>query len=209
MSLARLGAQVVGVDFSEEAIRAARSLNDECGLNCRFICGNICDLPAHLDEQFGIVYASYGVLCWLPDLPRWCQLLAERLRPGGAFIVIDGHPFSFCVRNDPSQPYPYVYRGYFRPKDPEFCPSDDKERDYHAIDKPVGKPTYEWLQTLSDVVNAIADAGLAIEFVGEYPVFPCRGPDSPGMKKQADGFFKYGEEKSLYPLLMSVKAVKR
>ena len=209
MSLARLGAQVTGVDFSEEAIGAARSLNDECGLDCEFICCNIYDLPAHLDAQFDIVYASYGVLCWLPDIPRWCQLLADRLRANGTFVVIEGHPFSCCIKNDQSHPHPYIYRNYFRLNEPEFCPADDEERDYHAIDKPVGKPTYEWQHTLSNIVNAVAGAGLVIETLGEYPQAPGRGADNPEMKKGADGYFRFPAENSLYPMLLSVKAVKR
>ena len=33
LSLSKLGANVVGVDFSEEAIQTAKSLNEELGLN--------------------------------------------------------------------------------------------------------------------------------------------------------------------------------
>ena len=44
------------------AIDLARSLNDELGLGTRFIRSNIYDLPDVLDEQFDVVFTSYGVL---------------------------------------------------------------------------------------------------------------------------------------------------
>ena len=43
MSWARLGAKPTGVDFSDEAIDLARSLNDELGLGTRFIRSNVYD----------------------------------------------------------------------------------------------------------------------------------------------------------------------
>ena len=66
MSWARLGATATGVDFSDTAIDLARSLNDELGLNARFIRSDVYDLPDVLDEEFDVVFTSYGVMVWLP-----------------------------------------------------------------------------------------------------------------------------------------------
>ena len=55
MSWARLGAQVTGVDFSEEAIALARSLNNELDVGARFVLSNVYDLPDSLDEKLDIV----------------------------------------------------------------------------------------------------------------------------------------------------------
>ena len=44
LSWQRLGVQVTGIDFSEKAIKAARELNDELGLDAKFICTNIYDI---------------------------------------------------------------------------------------------------------------------------------------------------------------------
>ncbi|HBE73882.1 MAG TPA: SAM-dependent methyltransferase, partial [candidate division Zixibacteria bacterium] len=68
MSLARMGARVVGVDFSDEAIKLARSLSAELDIPAEFVCCNIYDLPRHLDRKFDIVFTSAGVLCWIDDL---------------------------------------------------------------------------------------------------------------------------------------------
>src|SRR4029077_17046179 len=92
LSWARLRARVPGADYSEEAITAARSLAAELGLEARFICANLYDLPDVLDEQFDIVVSTYGVLSWLPDLPAWARVVARFLRPGGTFCIVDLHP---------------------------------------------------------------------------------------------------------------------
>jgi 2-polyprenyl-3-methyl-5-hydroxy-6-metoxy-1,4-benzoquinol methylase len=68
LSLAMLGASVTGIDFSEEAIREAKSLNKRLGLSVEFILSNVYSLPEKLDKKFDIVFTSYGVLTWLPDL---------------------------------------------------------------------------------------------------------------------------------------------
>src|SRR5450756_1176224 len=59
LSWARLGANVTGVDFAHQAIDAARALSAELGLEARFVCSNIYDLPQALDGQFDIVFTSY------------------------------------------------------------------------------------------------------------------------------------------------------
>ena len=45
LSLSKMGANVMGVDFSEEAIQTAKSLNEELGLNAQFCGCNIYDAP--------------------------------------------------------------------------------------------------------------------------------------------------------------------
>src|SRR5437667_7511054 len=77
LSWARLGARVTAVDFSEQAIALARSLGEELGISAEFMCGNIYDLPRLLDRKFDVVFTSYGVLCWLPDLSDWGALIAR------------------------------------------------------------------------------------------------------------------------------------
>src|SRR5947207_4803570 len=67
LSWARLGATVTGVDFSEEAVAAARALAAETGIPATFVRSNIYELPDVLDDQFDIVYTSGAALASLPD----------------------------------------------------------------------------------------------------------------------------------------------
>jgi SAM-dependent methyltransferase len=94
LSWARLGASVTGMDFSDKAIDLAASLARELDLPARFICSDLYDLPDHLPEQFDIVFTSYGILTWLPDIPRWARIAASYVKPGGTFYLVEFHPFA-------------------------------------------------------------------------------------------------------------------
>ena len=59
LSWARLGARVTGADFSAEAIKTARRLNDELGLDATFVQSNIYALPEHLEGRFDIVFTHW------------------------------------------------------------------------------------------------------------------------------------------------------
>ena len=48
LTLARFGAEVTGMDFSEESINTAKSFSKEINVPSKFICCNIYDLPDHL-----------------------------------------------------------------------------------------------------------------------------------------------------------------
>ncbi|AYG05075.1 class I SAM-dependent methyltransferase [Gryllotalpicola protaetiae] len=62
LSFARLGAQVTGVDFSGEAIAAAREVAERAGLDGRFVQSTVEEAPIAVDEQFDVVYTSIGAL---------------------------------------------------------------------------------------------------------------------------------------------------
>ena len=97
LSLSKMGANVVGVDFSEEAIQTAKSLNEELGLNAQFCCCNIYDAPAVLQgQQFDIVYTSYGVVNWLPDLTQWGHVISQMLKDAGKFVIGNFTPYYGC-----------------------------------------------------------------------------------------------------------------
>ena len=93
LSWANLGAQVTGVDFSEESIEKARQLSSELDLTADFICCNIYDLRNHLSRKFDLIFTSYGVIGWLPDLDEWATLIADFLKQGGIFYLVEFHPF--------------------------------------------------------------------------------------------------------------------
>lgn len=91
LSLAALGARVTGVDISDVAVQIAQATADEAGLDARFFAADVYDLPADLG-QFDIVYMSWGGICWMPDLPRWAEIVARHLKPGAAVGVFEHHP---------------------------------------------------------------------------------------------------------------------
>src|SRR6476620_9886728 len=62
ISLARLGATTVGIDLSDKAIDKATELATQLNVDAKFLCSDVYDLPNHLDEQFDIVFTSYGTI---------------------------------------------------------------------------------------------------------------------------------------------------
>ena len=68
ISLSRLGAEVTGIDLSDKAInKEAKQIASDLKTNTNFICCDLYDLPNQLDEQFDIIFTSYGVIGWLPE----------------------------------------------------------------------------------------------------------------------------------------------
>src|SRR6266536_2972718 len=61
---ARHGATVTGVDFSGEAIAAARALAARMGVPAAFVQSDVYGLPARLEGCFDVVFTSHGVLGW-------------------------------------------------------------------------------------------------------------------------------------------------
>jgi 2-polyprenyl-3-methyl-5-hydroxy-6-metoxy-1,4-benzoquinol methylase len=68
LSLARMGAKVTGLDLSDVAIAEARKLALRADLKAEFIEANVLDLQPALEGRFDIVFTSYGVVGWLPEL---------------------------------------------------------------------------------------------------------------------------------------------
>jgi SAM-dependent methyltransferase len=111
LSLATLGATVVGVDLSGEAVRSARELSERTGIQACFECADVYDWLAEAERRsrrFDAVYSSYGVVCWLSDLKAWAAGIAAVLEPGGRFVLVEFHPAAevFDAEWKPVRSYP-------------------------------------------------------------------------------------------------------
>jgi SAM-dependent methyltransferase len=201
LSWARLGAQVTGIDLSPEAIRLAGSLSAELDIPGRFICCNLYDLLDHLHETFDIVYTSYGVLAWLPDLTHWASLIAFYLKPGGVFYIAEIHPFAMIFDDEASElkvRYPY-----FNPRVQAW----DVHGSYADPTAEVQqKVSYEWDHPLGAVLTALIQAGLSLEFVHEFP-FACY-QQFPFLQLAEDGYWYLPGKAQTVPLIFSVRARK-
>src|SRR5690349_4357374 len=167
ISWARLGARVTGVDISDAAIAQARALAAETGVSARFLRSDIYDLPAVLDDQFDIVFASYGALCWLPDLTRWAAIVARYLRPGGTFLLVEMHPCAMTLESVDVDGLSFRIRGsYFHTSEPLV--EEMRGLPEAAADAP--QSVYIWRYSLGEVVTALIQAGLHIERLEEFPL---------------------------------------
>lgn len=180
LSLAQLGAAVIGVDISDVAIDFARRLSAESGIPADFHRADIYDWldeTAETDRRFDIAFSSYGALVWLSDLRSWAKGVAAILNPSGRLVVVDFHPFSMVFDDDWSLKYDYFGQG-------QPMTFEDGIGDYVALSgeslAPSGylpgeenfqnpHPVHEFQWTISDIVTALLEAGLRITALKEYP----------------------------------------
>jgi SAM-dependent methyltransferase len=205
ISLAGRGAIATGLDFSAEAIAAARDFAARAGRVVRFVQSDIYNAPSALGEKYEVAYVTWGAINWLGNIKRWVSVVSEVLEPGGFLYLAESHPSTLCLEEIDGRIVPhYSWR-------------TPRERPI-ALDAPLtytGDPraldhtrTYEWIHPLSDIVTALADAGLALEWLREhellpYRLFPMMVPSgSPGLFRLPDGLPRLS-------LGFSLKAVKR
>ena len=191
LNWARLGAEVTGLDFSQPAIEAARRLSADSGVPGRFVHANLYDAPAVLGETFEVVYTGIGALNWLPDVRAWARVAAACLQPGGILYLYEGHPMLWALDNQRSDGQLVVSEAYFEQREPSTW-----ENDTTYVDGPklAHRRTYEWNHGLGEIVSAVLDAGLAVEFVHEHREVPWQAlpwmePVGPGTQG-ADGRYQ-------------------
>lgn len=202
LSWARLGARVTGVDFSPKAIALARKLAAQANLNARFVESDVLRLPDVLDEQFDIVYTSYGALVWLPDLAPWGRVVARYLKPGGTFYVAEMHPLSYVFADsaDFTPTTPYWNRGApvrWEGNDGDYADPDATLA--HTV-------SYEWPHALEEIFGALLGAGLRIEAFHEHDFTVYQPFDA--MEKGNDGYWRLTEHAESIPLMFSLRASK-
>jgi 2-polyprenyl-3-methyl-5-hydroxy-6-metoxy-1,4-benzoquinol methylase len=199
MSWARMGANITGVDFSDDAIGLARSISAELKIPARFIQSNIYDAPNVLHVQFDIVFTSYGALCWLPDITLWAQVASSFVKPGGFFYMAEFHPLILMSDNRRGMTKLENEISYFH----TAMRQDPPGPDYSDPSKIVSE-THQWMYRLGDIVSALAATGLRIEYLHEFA--ECIYPHFPFMKQQGDG--QWHIEGDPIPTIFSIKATK-
>lgn len=195
LSWMRLGAEVTGVDISDESIKYAEQLKKDAGLEAaKFIRSDVLDLNGKLDEKFDIIFQSHGTHCWLSDLNKWAEVIAAHLNPGGFFYIVDGHPITVIYETEDmtyldKQPERYT-------NVPDYC-----DREFI-----VEKERVEWQHPLSEIINCLIKAGLTLEFVNEF---------DKGYYAVEEDWYRVGDYwyppdgPPRYPLLFSLKAVNK
>ena len=164
ISLSRMGANVVGVDLSDKAIDTAKQIALQTNSSAQFICCDIYDLPQHLDQQFDMVFTSYGTIGWLPDLNKWAEIISKYLKPGGQFVFVEFHPVVWMFDND----FEKVGYNYFNTGaiiETETGTYADREADLE-------QEYVCWNHSLSEVVGSLIRNSLTIRSFEEYDYSP-------------------------------------
>ena len=158
LSWARRGAECTGVDISPVAISKARQLNDSTGLDAQFVCTDVYNYSRGDAAPFDIVFTSYGTICWLPDLDRWAEVVASNLAVGGIFYMADFHPLYDLLAG----------YSYFEQDEPDI----EEEETYTENSGDLKTPLAVWAHPMGRVVNALVNAGIAIQRLNEFSFSP-------------------------------------
>ncbi|TCK67314.1 methyltransferase family protein [Winogradskyella wandonensis] len=198
LSWSRMGAKCTAVDLSDEAINLAKQLNEELGLDAQFVCCNVLDTSQHISETFDIVFTSYGTIGWLPDLKPWAQMIAERLKPGGVFYIVEFHPILWMFDyTDDKLEMKYHYNQ-------DEVIYDEYQGTYADQNSKMVSKEYGWNHGLGEVVNALIEAGLQIDYLNEYDESPY--DVFPNLVKTEAGLYKMKDQ--LFPMIFEIKATK-
>ncbi|WNF38564.1 class I SAM-dependent methyltransferase [Bacillaceae bacterium IKA-2] len=201
ISLARMGATVTGVDLAPENIYYANKLAEDFNVNATFIESDIMDLKSIHHEKYDIVFTSEGAIGWLPDLKKWGETVRHLLKDDGFVYVNDGHPYFMTLdeeklrENQVTIKYPYFSK----------TPDQDNSIGGYASE-PKEATSYFWMYTVSDIINALSEAGLVIEFFNEFDSLAW---NNGGMEKIEKGLYQYPYFKGKFPFQFSVKATVR
>lgn len=198
LSWCRKGAKCVGVDLSDEGIKLAQGLNEVLSLDAEFICCNVLDTSKHVKNTFDIVYTSYGVIGWLPDLKPWGKMIAERLNKGGTFFIAEFHPIVWMF--DYLEGNPIMKYGYMQ----DEVIYEEYEGTYANQNSKMISKEYGWNHGLGEVITALTEAGLHTEYLKEFDESPY--DVLPNLVKTDSGM--YVTEDKLYPLIFTLKATK-
>jgi SAM-dependent methyltransferase len=207
MSLSRLGADCIGVDISDEAIKLAEEIAGELNINARFICANVYDLlnsskvPSleGFREAFDIVFTSYGTIGWLPDLDKWAEVVAHYLKPGGIFYIADFHPVLWMMDENFKQ----IKYHYFNTE----VITEEISGTYSDRDAPIRSIEHGWNHPFSEIISSLLNHGLTIIQFNEFPYSPYKCFND--LEQGIDGMWRIKGLDEKMPMMYSIKAIKR
>jgi SAM-dependent methyltransferase len=220
VSLARLGASMTGLDFSEPAVSAARELAGASGASgasgepgawapgafATFVHADVYAAADVLPRGgFDLVYTGIGALCWLPDVRRWALVVASLLRPGGRLFIREGHPMLWALDDERADDLLVVKYPYFERPEPTVWVQGGTYVPTDAIFSQT--TTHEWNHGLGEIFTALLEAGLEITAFTEHDSAPWNA--LPGKMEQiGGGEWRLADDPSRLPCTYTLQAIK-
>ena len=146
---------MIGVDYSETAVRVAQRRAGDLGAACHYLVGTVPGVPLP-DGCADLVYTGKGALIWMPDIDAWAAEMARLTKPGGHLFLHEGHPATELWTWDLDEPRIRPDRDYFGRS---FVCDDNSFPANGAV---------MWQWTLGQTVTAVVRAGLEIKHLAEY-----------------------------------------
>lgn len=210
LCLARRGAEVTGIDLSDEAIAFARGLSEATGLSATFVEADVVAWMASTGARFDVAFTSYGTTGWLPDLDAWARGVARILVPGGALVYVEFHPLRWSFDDDlRATKDDYFAEGTFRAPVGDYVLESGAglgaSTPGPSVPNEVVAPS--WQHGLGSIVTAIAGAGLVLERLDEYPHSNGSRPYASAVLGP-DRRYRFPEGVARFPLMFGLRARK-
>ena len=145
VAFALRGARATGLDFAEGQLAFARRLAAEHGVEAEFLQHDISDLSPFAAASHDIVFSAFALM-YLEDRPKVFREVARVLKPGGVFAFSLDHPV-------------------FRKFDLETLAMVESYNETGPAVDDLGElgTTTMFRYRVSDLFNALVDAGLVVE----------------------------------------------
>jgi SAM-dependent methyltransferase len=170
--LAEAGAQVTGIDFSENSLKYAKEVADQEGLNIDYINENY--LNVETSKRFDLIIMIMCDFCALSPKQRKTLLakFASFLKPGG-FVLLDVYSLNMFDQKEESATYELnQMNGFWSPED-YYCFVNTfkyiEERvtldKYTIIEASRTRVVYNWLQYFSPetLEKEFVESGFTVE----------------------------------------------
>ena len=207
ISLARLGASMTGLDFSNASLTQARRIAGLAGADVRFVQAEVYDALTVLEPaSFDLVYTGIGALGWLPDIARWAAVVAGLLRPGGRLFIREGHPMLWALEDSRPDGLLVVEYPYFEREEPMVFDEGGTYVETDAVF--THNRTHEWNHGLGEIMTALMTAGVDVTGFAEHDSVPWEA--LPGqMERIGGGEWRLADRPWRLPHTYTLQAVRR
>lgn len=207
ISLARLGAEMTGLDFSPSALAQARDLAARTGTTIEFVESELYDASQKLRPgSFDFVYTGVGALCWLPSVGRWAEVVAELLKPGGWLFLREFHPMLWALDYPRPDSLLVVEYPYFERPQPMVFDEPGTYVETPATFKHT--VTHEWNHGLGEIVTSLLDHQLELRMLVEHDSAPSDILQGQ-MQEAGNGEWRLIDRPWRLPHSYTLRAVKR
>src|SRR5215831_11411445 len=143
ISLARLGADMTGLDFSPASLAQARRIAGLAGADVRFVEAEVYDAAS---------------------------AVAGLLRPGGRLFIREGHPMLWALQDSRDDNLLVVEYPYFERAEPLVFDDGGTYVETDAVF--THNRTHEWNHGLGEIITALMDAGMDLTGFTEHDSVP-------------------------------------
>jgi hypothetical protein len=140
----------------------------------------------------------------MPSIRRWAGVVDHFLEPGGVFYMVEFHPIGWTLE-DMDVAEPVVRYPYFERADPVRFDVKGSYADRSAVME--SQVEYYWPHAMGEIVTALCEQGLRLEFLHELPYSRCQQLPFLEQRDDRNWYLPRGFPGEL-PLMYSLRASK-